>query len=102
MWKYVVCMVLLMGMVGEVQAQVQSIPIVCSPAELQSNILRQKFKEESIAYGVTNSEKLMELWLSKENDTWTITVRMKNGKLCLVAAGSGWRNAPEMLKGTKS
>jgi len=102
MWRFVLVlgMVLIWG--APTRAELLQIPIACAPAEFNENILRDKYKEEAVAVGVTNGNSLVELWRSEENDTWTLMLRMTDGQLCMFSAGSGWRDLPAVPEGVDS
>ena len=76
--------------------------VACAPQELQDQHLRKKYKEVPIAQGPTSGGALAELWVSKENDTWTFTLRLPSGQLCLLATGYGWRKVPAEIEGIRS
>ena len=101
MWRFGLVLVGLMIWVTPAQAR-QTLPIACASATPQDQHLRKKYKEVPIAQGPTGSGTLAEIWVSKENDTWTFTLRLPSGQLCLVATGHGWRKAPAEIKGIRS
>ena len=46
----------------------------------------------SMGLGANNS--VMEVFVSEQTGTWTITVTMPNGTMCLVATGRGFESLP--------
>lgn len=53
----------------------------------------------SIGLGANNS--VMEVFASDETGTWTITVTMPNGLMCLVASGQAYETLAEELEPAK-
>ena len=53
--------------------------------------LADKYKEATVAVGVTNSGGLVEVLSSGDGQTWTIIVSSPTGVTCLLATGEGWR-----------
>ena len=102
MWKLLLVLFGLVVFTSPALGQTIKIPLACAPAISQGQHLREKFKEDPVGYGATSGGAMAELWVSEENDTWTITLRMPNGVLCLVASGDGWRKSPEKVKGISS
>jgi hypothetical protein len=54
--------------------------------------LAKKYQETSVAIGVGNDGKLVEVLSNDNGGTWTIIVTSPAGVSCLVAAGEGWRS----------
>ncbi|MEM1430792.1 MAG: hypothetical protein AAGG09_15160 [Pseudomonadota bacterium] len=54
---------------------------------------------QSIGLGANNS--VMEVYASQETGTWTITVTMPNGVMCLVASGQAYETLAEDLEPAK-
>lgn len=51
---------------------------------------------QSMGLGANNS--VMEVFASQETGTWTITVTMPNGMMCLVASGQAYEALEEELE----
>lgn len=66
----------------------QQIP--CADREVAVKHLAQKYQESQIAYGLTNRGHMMELFISKDGETWTLVVSQPNGLSCMIVAGQGW------------
>lgn len=98
MWKWVVVS-LVLG-TSPVKAEQFYIPLSCAPVAAAEQFLKDNNKEELVSYGVTYGNALAELWVSEENGTWVIMLRRVNGELCLMSAGSGWRDVSSKVKGT--
>ncbi len=101
MWRFSLILVGLMVVSSPTYAGLVQVPIACGSAELSEQVLRDKYKEELVAAGSTNGNALAELWVSRENDTWTLMLRMTDGQLCMFSAGSGWRNLVVEPVGTR-
>ncbi len=102
MWRFVLVLGGMLWMTIPAHGQNIRIPVPCTLEALQEQHLRGNYKEETVGYGVTSAGTMAELWISEENDTWTITLRLPNGYLCLLASGSGWRELPAKMKGIRS
>jgi hypothetical protein len=57
--------------------------------------LANQFKEKPIAAGLTENGWLLEVYASREGETWTIAMTMPNGTTCLVASGQEWQALPQ-------
>lgn len=102
MWRFVGILGVVLGMTTPARSQTIQIPIPCALEDLQEQHLRGKYKEAPVGYGVTSAGSMVELWRSEENDTWTVTLRLPNGYLCVMVSGSGWRELPARMKGVAS
>lgn len=63
----------------------------CDLRENVIDVLRQKYKEQPVAMGVTNNGGLVEVLATGNGTTWSIIVTTPQGMSCLVAAGENWR-----------
>ncbi len=54
--------------------------------------LANKYKEATVAIGVTNTGALVEVLSTGDGLTWTIIVSNPDGMTCLLATGEGWRS----------
>ncbi len=57
--------------------------------------LGAEFEEATVAAGVDNGGRLVEVLASNDGATWTILVTMPEGPTCLVAAGESWQERDE-------
>ncbi len=101
MWRFGLGLLGLVVFSSLAYAELLQVPIVCATVKVNEQLLYDRYKEELVAAGPTNGYALAELWVSKENDTWTLMLRMGNGQLCIFSAGSGWRNLPAEPVGTR-
>jgi len=64
-------------------------------------VLAQQYQEALVARGVVlNHGHLMELFVSKDGETWTLVVSQATGLSCVIAAGEGWRPVEPEPEGT--
>jgi len=68
----------------------------CSNRDRVVKHLGQKYSEVQRAVAVTSAGGLIEVFRSTEDDNWTIILSMPNGQSCLIAAGEGWKDLPEV------
>jgi len=72
----------------------------CADREVVTKQLAAKYGETFAGGGLRNSDAIFEVWKSAEHGTWTIIMTMPNGKSCVMAAGTDWRDGlPEMPAG---
>ena len=69
------------------------------PAEAQTvcvahvDLVRQlsrKYAEQPMAMGLASDGSVMELFKSKDGETWTLVRIMPNGTSCMMAGGESW------------
>ena len=65
--------------------------LACGDRTSLLTALADKYKEATVAVGVTNSGGLVEVLSSGDGQTWTIIVSSPEGLTCLLATGEGWR-----------
>lgn len=72
----------------------------CGMREDVTKRLSSGYGEKFAGGGLRNSDSIFEVWLSAEKGTWTILMTMPNGKSCVMAAGTNWREAlPDIAEG---
>ncbi len=103
MWRLLITLACI-GMISPVFASTHSnLSMKCAPSVIQEQLLRGKYKEESVAFGITDGDVMLtELWISEKKNTWTITLRTPTGTLCGVLSGKNWRTAPKKIEGISS
>lgn len=84
----VACLVMGPAAVQDLQAAQNP---TCDQRQRVIGHLADKYKEATVAVGVTNSGGLVEVLSSGDGQTWTIIVSSPNGVTCLLATGEGWR-----------
>jgi len=90
MVRAIVFMVALM-----VAAPVFAQPACTSRSDVVSQ-LQARFKEAPVALGLTNTGSVVEVLANDKGTTWTIIITNPSGVSCLIAAGEGWENMPEL------
>jgi hypothetical protein len=68
----------------------------CFPRTDLVEHLARNFHEEPTAIGVADNGSLLEVFASKDGETWTVAVSLPNGTTCLVATGQQWQEAPSV------
>ena len=61
----------------------------CFPREVVLTQLAEKYGETRRGVGLTNDGKIFEVWAS-EGGSWTATVTMPNGMMCVAGAGQAF------------
>lgn len=67
---------------------------VCGSRDKIVESLERKYHEQQIAFGVTGSGSVAEVFKSNEG-TWTLIHSYPSGTSCLVASGEAWQNIKE-------
>lgn len=57
--------------------------------------LEVKYQESHRASGLETDTKMVEIWTSEANGSWTILVTQANGITCIAAAGRNWLDMPD-------
>ncbi len=52
--------------------------------------LSRKYAEQPMAMGLASDGRVMELFTSKDGETWTLVRIMPNGTSCMMAGGESW------------
>jgi len=68
----------------------------CDDRDSVVDVLSKKYSEVTVAAGVTDTGRLIEVLTTTSGDTWTIIITSPEGTSCLVAAGEGWRGKTEI------
>ena len=74
-----------------------AVPIQCAKYKQMVGLLSQKYSENPVAMGTVNSDRYMQLFVSR-NGTWTILVTKTDGEACIVAAGNNWEKLPSLVE----
>jgi hypothetical protein len=61
----------------------------CDTREAVTALLADRFGETRRAIGLAGHAAVMELFASDATGTWTITFTLPDGRMCLMASGSG-------------
>ncbi len=54
--------------------------------------LASKYGETFAGGGLQNAESIVEVWFSEEKGTWTVLMTRADGKSCIMASGTNWRD----------
>lgn len=65
-------------------------PTVCEKRAAAVKNLQTKYQERVAGRGLSATGNVVELWISKDGATWTITVTTPRNITCGVGAGTDW------------
>jgi len=54
--------------------------------------LEKSYGESFAGGGMQNAQQIIEVWYSEEKGTWTILLTRANGRTCIMASGTNWRD----------
>jgi hypothetical protein len=69
----------------------------CAPRDHLVAHLTEKYGETRQGMGLAGPETMMEVFASTETGTWTITMTLANGMMCMIASGQGFERLAEEL-----
>jgi len=75
-------------------APVMAQGVQCGPRDVIIEQLENRYQETRRSAGLDTGNSLVELFASDQTGSWTITVTMPDGRMCLVAAGSHYEQTP--------
>jgi hypothetical protein len=69
----------------------------CDRRETVTALLADRYDETRRALGLAGEAAVMELYASDTTGTWTITMTLPDGRMCLMASGAGYEaiSAPD-------
>lgn len=69
----------------------------CDRRETVTALLADRYGETRRALGLAGEAAVMELYASDTTGTWTITMTLPDGRMCLMASGAGYEatSAPD-------
>ncbi len=75
----------------------------CGPREAVTALLADRYGETRRAMGIAGTDAVMELYASDTTGTWTITITLVDGQMCMMASGQGFEAPADPLpaKGEK-
>lgn len=75
---------------------------VCADRDHLVRNLGTRYGEEFAGGGLQSAQQIVEVWVSEEKGTWTILMTRADGKSCIMASGTNWRDADQvdLPKGT--
>lgn len=68
----------------------------CFPRADLVQHLASNFHEQPAAAGLADNGSLLEVFASKDGETWTVVLSLPNGTACLVATGQQWQETPRV------
>lgn len=69
----------------------------CDSREAVTTLLADRYGETRRSVGIAGQEAVMELFASDETGTWSITMTLPDGMMCLMASGSNYEVVTEEL-----
>ena len=72
--------------------------VVCGQRADIVKHLGDAYNERLEELGLTNRGHMMELFISAQDDTWTLILTNPRGFSCVTEAGVGWQRAPDILQ----
>lgn len=60
-------------------------------------LLADRYGETRRSVGIAGEAAVMELFAADDTGTWTITMTLPDGQMCLMASGSGYETVTEEL-----
>lgn len=74
----------------------------CDSREAFTALLADRYGETRRAIGIAGQSAVMELFAADTTGTWSITITLQDGRMCLMASGSNYEAVTEDLpaKGT--
>ncbi len=63
----------------------------CAARDKLIKSLSGSYGENFAGGGVQNAQRIFEVWHSAEKGTWTILMTRADGKSCIMASGTNWR-----------
>jgi hypothetical protein len=91
----VAIVILLMGF--SANAQVQQAQASCGARGAIIERLANHFGETRRGIGLGTQNRVLEVFASEATGTWTITVTLPDGRMCLVASGQNWEDRMDDL-----
>ncbi len=69
----------------------------CDSRETVTALLADRYGETRRALGIAGKAAVMELYAADTTGTWSITLTLPDGRMCLMASGSGYETVTEDL-----
>ena len=63
----------------------------CAARDRVVHSLETSYGEVFAGGGIQNAQRIFEVWYSEEKGTWTILMTRADGKSCIMASGTNWR-----------
>lgn len=69
----------------------------CDTRDRVTALLADQYGETRRSVGIGGNDTVMELYAADATGTWTITVTLVDGQMCLMASGVGYQSVTEQL-----
>jgi hypothetical protein len=69
----------------------------CDTRDRVVGLLADRYGETRRSVGIAGESAVMELFAADDTGTWTITMTLPDGRMCLMASGSGFETVVEQL-----
>jgi hypothetical protein len=69
----------------------------CDTREAVTTLLADRYGETRRTVGIAGQSAVMELFASDTSGTWSITMTLPDGQMCLMASGSNYETVAEEL-----
>ena len=71
----------------------------CAPRAEVLALLAETYGESPRAVGIAGEASIMEVFASAASGTWTVTITLADGRMCLVASGSNFEAVAAPIPG---
>ncbi|MEM8848747.1 MAG: hypothetical protein AAGE03_01795 [Pseudomonadota bacterium] len=69
----------------------------CGPRDAVVERLSTHFGETRRGIGLGTGNRILEVFASDESGTWTVTVTLPDGRMCMIASGQAWEDRMDDL-----
>ncbi|WP_333816454.1 hypothetical protein [Tabrizicola sp.] len=69
----------------------------CDSRDAVTALLAQRYGETRRSIGIAGEAAVMELYAAEATGTWSITLTLPDGRMCLIASGSNYETVTEDL-----
>jgi hypothetical protein len=76
-----------------IPVQGQPTTLQCAERSRMIHFLNSYYQEGRVGMG-TSGQAIMETWANSETGTWTVTMTMATGVMCIIASGQNWDESP--------
>lgn len=89
----------IIGTAAPASAQAQRMNMLCGARDTVVGELIGRYGEQVHGMGLAHQNRIVEVYVSEETGTWTITVTSADGTTCLMAAGQHFATMPPLVPG---
>jgi hypothetical protein len=69
----------------------------CDTRDRVTTLLAERYGETRRSVGIAGEAAVMELYAADATGTWSVTMTLPDGRMCLMASGSGYEAVTEQL-----